>query len=44
MWKWLDNYFYLPEEDVSESHKKFCIGALITTIVIGVPVIVTCWQ
>lgn len=44
MWKWLDNYFYLLEDDVPESHRKFCISTVITMLIIGVPIIITCWQ
>ncbi|MFJ7922104.1 hypothetical protein ACIQ6U_20435 [Lysinibacillus fusiformis] len=44
MWEWLDNYFYLPEDDVPESHRKFCISVVITMLIIGVPIIITYWQ
>ncbi|UXJ67829.1 hypothetical protein MKX57_17550 [Lysinibacillus sp. FSL M8-0216] len=44
MWKWLDNYFYLPEDDVPESHRKFCISTVIAMLIIGVPIIITYWQ
>ncbi|MGE7115149.1 hypothetical protein [Lysinibacillus sp. NPDC047702] len=44
MVKWLVNYLYMPDDERDQKHKEFCVKCGLLMIVIGVPVIMICWQ
>jgi len=44
MVKWLVNHLYMPDDMRDQKHKELCVKCILLMMVIGISVIMICWQ
>lgn len=44
MVKWLVNHLYMPDDKRDQKHKELCVKCILLMMIIGISVILICWQ